>query len=306
MSTAVSYELPETPENIDHYPSRQQDKPGISKRKDPVVYGTPEGGPLTREQLDSYDTNGYLFFESLFSPDDVKALLDEVNSLKQQRDDIDPEYVIREKDSGDIRSFFHIHDYNPVFKALAANPKLAGAAEQILASKVYLHQSRINLKPGFRGREFYWHSDFETWHTEDGMPQMRALSCTINLTENTEHNGPLMLIPGSHKSFVSCVGETPENHYKKSLKKQEYGVPDERIIADMVNEHGITACKAPPGSVVLFDCNILHGSNSNITPTPRNNVFFVYNSILNILRDPYCGQKPRPEHIASRLRCETV
>ncbi|MES8739290.1 phytanoyl-CoA dioxygenase family protein, partial [Cutibacterium acnes] len=73
-----------------------------------------------------------------------------------------------------------------------------------------IHQSRINLKNGFNGKEFYWHSDFETWHVEDGMPNMRAVSCSITLTDNTVYNGSLMVIPGSHKYFVSCVGETPE------------------------------------------------------------------------------------------------
>lgn len=138
------------------------------------------------------------------------------------------------------------------------------------------------------------------------MPQMRALSCTINLTENTEQNGPLLVIPGSHKSFVACVGETPENHYKQSLRKQEYGVPDMAIVTEMAAKNGIVSFTGPPGSVVLFDCNILHGSNSNITPWPRSNIFMVYNSILNMLREPYCGLAPRPEHIATRLRCETV
>ncbi len=43
--------------------------------------------------------------------------------------------------------------------------------------------------PGFTGSGFYWHSDFETWHAEDGMPSMRAVSCSIALTENFAYNG---------------------------------------------------------------------------------------------------------------------
>lgn len=63
---------------------------------------------------------------------------------------------------------------------------------------VYIHQSRINDKFGFKGSGFNWHSDLETWHSEDGMPRMRALSASLMLTDNNEFNGPLMLIPGSH------------------------------------------------------------------------------------------------------------
>ena len=54
------------------------------------------------------------------------------------------------------------------------------------------------------------------------------------------------------------------------------------------------------GSVVFFDCNTLHGSNSNTTPYPCSNVFFVYNSIENQLVEPKAGLKPRPEFVAAR------
>src|SRR3546814_1749367 len=98
---------------------------------------------------------------------------------------------------------------------------------QLLGDEVYISQSRLNYKPGFRAKEFYWHSDFETWHVEDGMPRMRALSISVTLTDNLETNGPLMVMPGSHRTFVACVGATPEDHYKSSLKRQDYGRSEE-------------------------------------------------------------------------------
>src|SRR3546814_19786785 len=104
-------------------------------------------------------------------------------------------------------------------------------------------QSRLNYKPGFVGKEFYWHSDFETWHVEDGMPQMRALSMSILLAPNTVLNGPLMIIPGSHRKYLTCVGETPEDHYRSSLKKQEYGVPD-RAEERSVGKECVSTCRS--------------------------------------------------------------
>jgi ectoine hydroxylase len=53
-------------------------------------------------------------------------------------------------------------------------------------------------------------------------------------------------------------------------------------------------------AAVPFDCNTMHGSNGNITPYPRGNAFFVYNSVENTLQQPFRGLKPRPEHIATR------
>src|SRR5690606_14457259 len=116
---------------------------------------------------------------------------------------------------------FAIHEQSALMHRLASDRRLAGVASFLLDDQVYVHQSRLNYKPGFKGKEFYWHSDFETWHVEDGMPRMRALSISVLLSENTVNNGPLMLIPGSHRTFLSCVGETPENHYKQSLRRQD-------------------------------------------------------------------------------------
>ena len=132
------------------------------------------------------------------------------------------------------------------------------------------------------------------------MPSMRALSCSVALTDNHPFNGPLMIIPGSHKTFVSCVGRTPDDHFKDSLRKQEYGVPDQESLAALAEENGIQMPVGKAGSVLLFDCNVLHGSSSNISPYSRSNVFMVYNSVHNRLQEPFSGQKPRPGYIATR------
>lgn len=199
-----------------------------------------------------------------------------------------------------MRSVFAVHESHEVFKKLSQHPRLLAIMEYLLGGETYIHQSRINYKPGFTGKEFYWHSDFETWHVEDGMPRMRALSCSIALEDNYPYNGPLMVVPGSHKEFVACIGQTPEDHFKDSLRKQEYGVPDHDSLTRMVKKGGIDTPVGKAGSIVIFDCNIMHGSNSNITPMPRSNIFMVYNSVENKVKQPYSGQKPRPEYIATR------
>jgi ectoine hydroxylase len=173
-------------------------------------------------------------------------------------------------------------------------------AEQILGSAVYLYQSRVNRKPGFAGRDFYWHSDFETWHVEDGMPRMRALSVSVALTPNHCWNAPLLLIPGSHQHYVSCPGHTPPNHYEQSLRKQEYGTPSHEVLRWLAKRGGIASITCDAGAAVLFDCNTMHGSNGNITPDPRTNGFLVYNSVENAVEAPFGGTPPRPEFLAAR------
>ncbi|EQB14715.1 multidrug DMT transporter permease [Sphingobium quisquiliarum P25] len=270
-------------------------------RLDPVVHGEwSEDAPVGRDQAAQFDRDGYLVLEKLFSDEEVAFLQGEARKLLADPAALDEETVITEPGSREIRSIFKIHAQSPVIARLAADGRLAGVARFLLGDEVYIHQSRLNYKPGFKGKEFYWHSDFETWHVEDGMPRMRALSMSVLLAENTPHNGPLMLIPGSHRRFLTCVGETPEDHYRMSLKRQEYGVPDEDSLAGLAHEHGIVAPVGEPGSVVIFDCNIMHGSNGNITPFPRANAFLVYNAVRNRLAAPFGVDKPRPEFIAAR------
>lgn len=287
--------------SMDLYPSRVKGYPEMLERKDPVVYpGYEDQGPLTREQLQFFETNGYLFLDSFFEEKEVKQYREELKKVWADSQHLDVPEVIKEPTSNDVRSVFAVHRDNAVFQGLSKHPQLESAIQQILGSEVYIHQSRINFKPGFVGKEFYWHSDFETWHVEDGMPRMRALSCSIALEPNYHFNGPLMVVPGSHKKFVSCVGETPDDNYKNSLRKQEYGTPDNDSLTQLVKESSIETPTGGIGSILLFDCNIMHGSNSNITPYPRSNIFMVYNSMENQLVEPFSGKAPRPEYIAHR------
>ncbi|UOD51598.1 ectoine hydroxylase [Orrella daihaiensis] len=285
---------------VDRYPSRVADTPRVTPRLDPVVYGMAGDGPLDQATLDQYDENGLLYFDSLFSDADLQGWIDELNRLRADAAVKSSAQAIIEPHSQELRSIFAVHRTSRVMRHLAAHPKIVGIAEQLLGGPVYVHQSRINYKGGFRGKEFYWHSDFETWHVEDGLPGMRTVSCSISLTPNTPHNGPLMLIPGSHHRFIACVGRTPENHYQASLRRQDLGIPDDESLARLVQDFGIVAPTGPAGSVTFFDCNTMHGSSSNITPMARSNIFIVYNSLQNKPVSPFCGLAPRPNFIAER------
>ena len=285
----------------DLYPSRDAAEPQLLPRHDPVVHGawTPSA-PLSQAQAEGFDRDGYLVLEDIFSAEEVTFLQRQAGKLLADPEALDADTVITEPQGNEVRSIFELHTQSDAMARLAADARLANVARFLLDDEVYLHQTRLNYKPGFQGKEFYWHSDFETWHVEDGMPRMRALSMSVLLADNTPHNGPLMLIPGSHREYLTCVGITPDNHYKTSLRKQEYGVPDEDSLAQLADEHGIVAPTGKAGTVVIFDCNVMHGSNSNISPFPRANAFLVYNAVSNKLRAPFGPVTPRPDFIAAR------
>ncbi|UXZ53555.1 ectoine hydroxylase [Halomonas sp. 7T] len=284
----------------DMYPTRLATAPVAltQPRRDAVVKGRDLSGPLSQEQLNEFERNGFLFIPNLISGEELSALCQEMSELMNNDTYRDKEFSVTEPASHEIRSLFAVHKLSKRFEKLAKDERLAGAARQIIGDDPYVHQSRINYKPGFAGKGFNWHSDFETWHAEDGMPHMHAVSASLILTDNHEFNGPLMLIPGSHLEFVPCLGETPEDNHKSSLKAQEVGVPSPEVLTTLVEKHGIKAPKGKAGGLLLFDCNTLHASNANLSPDPRSNVFFVFNRPDNRCVKPFAAPKQRPDFLA--------
>lgn len=292
---------------LDAYPSRNNQRAQLVKRPDPVVYA-PQGSktPIKASYIRQFEQQGFMVLDNVFTSEEVDTFQMESTRLRSDTSIQKDGKTITEMGSEAVRSVFQVHESSQTFKQLVSDERLAGLARYLLNDEVYIHQSRLNFKPEFRGKEFYWHSDFETWHIEDGMPRMRALSMSITLTENIADNGPLMLTPRSHQQYVVCEGETPDNHHLSSLKRQEYGVPSDHCLSALVDQDGTATATGKPGSVIVFDCNTMHGSNGNITPYPRSNIFFVYNALSNKVGQPFCEQNPRPEHVCTRDKIKPV
>ncbi|GAA1856276.1 ectoine hydroxylase [Myceligenerans crystallogenes] len=288
------------PAHADLYPTRTGGEFLLMPREDRVVHGAPGDGPLDAAELERFGGAGYLTFGDFVTPAEVDEFRAELARMSADPRVRAAESTIVETSSQEVRSIFDVHRSSEVFARIAHDPRLVDRARQILGTDVYLHQSRVNAKPGFGGGDFFWHSDFETWHAEDGMPRMRAVSISISLTRNHSFNGPLMIMPGSHTTYVSCGGATPQDNYKASLMMQGAGTPNPAALTQLADRHGIDVLTGEPGSAVMFDCNCMHGSNGNISPYPRSNLFFVYNSVENTLVEPFSAARRRPEFLGAR------
>ena len=122
---------------------------------------------LTPLQLEQFDRDGYLFFPSLFSAEEIAVLTDEVPRLYAQRR---PENV-REKGSDAVRTNFAAHMYSAPFARLARHPRMVEPVVQVFGEPVYMHQFKINGKMAFDGDVWQWHQDFGTWFNDDQMPE---------------------------------------------------------------------------------------------------------------------------------------
>ena len=239
---------------------------------------------LSSQQLRQFAEEGYLFLPDCFSAEEVAILRDEAEQIYAANR---PE-VWREK-TGAPRTAFAAHTYNEAFRLLGMHPRLIAPVEQVFGEKLYMHQYKINAKAAFEGDVWQWHQDYGTWYEDDEMPAPKAMNIALFLAEANEFNGPLMFIPRSHR-----VGKLAAGHDVSTTSYPLWTI-DHATITRLVDEGGIVAPKGPPGSVLLFHCNLVHASGSNLTPWSRWIVYLSLNRCDNAIR-----RFSRPAHIANR------
>ncbi len=245
---------------------------------------------LTPDQLAQFDRDGYLFFPGHFTAEETKALTDAVPELYSRRED----YNVREKGKDAVRTNFAAHMYSEPFAKLARHPRMIEPVESLLGEKLYMHQFKINGKMAFEGDVWQWHQDYGTWLNDDHMPTERAMNIAIFLDDVTEHNGPLMFIPGSHKKGVV------EAKHDLTTTSYPLWTVDNNLIRQLVQraggkEGGIVSPKGPAGSMILFHSCLVHASGSNLSPFDRVSVYLSLCAVSNHIR-----RHKRPEYIAHR------
>lgn len=245
---------------------------------------------LTPEQRAQFEREGYLFFSGHFSPEETKVLTEAVPDLYSKR----AAFNVREKGSDAVRTNFAAHLISEPFARLARHPRMVEPVMDLFDEAVYMHQFKINGKMAFEGDVWQWHQDYGTWLNDDLMPTERAMNVAIFLDEVTEHNGPLMFIPGSHRKGVVDA--------KHDLTTTSYPLwtVDNDLIRQLVDraggtQGGIVSPKGPAGSMILFHSCLVHASGSNLSPFNRVAVYLSLCAVSNHIR-----RHQRPEYIAHR------
>ena len=239
---------------------------------------------LDPAQLAQFHETGYLFLPDHFSPEEAAVLRAEATRLYE----LTREEVWREE-SGAPRTAFAAHTYSGPFGLLAAHPRLIEPVMQILDGQVYMHQFKVNAKAAFDGAIWQWHQDFGTWSRDDLMPEPRAMNIALFLDDVTNVNGPLMLIPKSHRGGVLDAGH--------DLESTSYPLwtLDRETVTRLAEQGGIVAPTGAAGSVLMFHCNLVHASPPNISPWGRTIVYLSLCEVSNHIR-----RFKRPAWIAHR------
>jgi ectoine hydroxylase len=245
---------------------------------------------LTRQQIEQFDRDGYLFFPGQFSADETRVLTEAVPELYSRRE----VYNVREKGSDAVRINFAAHLTSAPFARLARHPRMVQPVMDLLGEELYMHQFKINGKMAFEGDVWQWHQDYGTWLNDDLMPTERAMNVAIFLDDVNEFNGPLMFIPGSHKK-----GVLEAQHDTRTTSYPLWTV-DDALIRQLVERAGgknggIVSPKGPAGSMILFHSCLVHASGSNLSPWNRVAVYLSLCAVSNHIR-----RFKRPEYIAHR------
>ncbi len=225
----------------------------------------------------TFERDGLVTLPGLFTPDEVDALRFALAEVKA----MDIPSVIRERAGQALRLVYGADKHHPVYAALAAHPRWVLPAQQLLDDEVYIHQLRINTKAPFDGDGWWWHQDYATWRFEDGMMRPQALMIGILLDDCTPCNGPLQIIPGSHRH-----GHIDENAPDRD--QTGYTVMDlpRETISRLVADGGMQALTGSAGTAFFMHCNLVHGSGTNISPDERTIIYINCNAVGNAITRP--------------------
>ncbi|HWS35622.1 MAG TPA: phytanoyl-CoA dioxygenase family protein [Actinoplanes sp.] len=218
----------------------------------------------------------------------VRAAIEEIS--RETR----PE-VVHEKGTNVVRAVHGCHLYDETSARLVRLPLFVELAEALTGDQVYVYQFKVNLKQPHEGAAWPWHQDYTFWKNEDGMTDDRAVNIAILLDDTHEDNGPLLVLPGTHRlGLVESSGgaDAGSGDWRKHVSADlEYTVPDAEA-ERLAGEHGRMLITGPAGTIYAFHPSIVHSSSANRSPDRRAMLLITYNAVSNATHS-----SPRPEFL---------
>jgi phytanoyl-CoA hydroxylase len=222
---------------------------------------------LSRKEIDHYRETGWLVVEDMLD----KATLSQARQViaefvagareVTQHDkvyDLEPGH---RPEAPRVRRIKTPHTNHRLFWEIAKAPKLVGILEQLLGpSGVRLHGSKINLKAPQFGSPVEWHQDWAFYpHTNDDI-----LAVGVMLDDMLPENGPLMVMPGSHK------GPTYDHHLDGYFSG---AIDPDKLDLDLSKAQPLIA---PAGSMSFHHVRLVHGSAQNTSQRSRQLLLYEY------------------------------
>ncbi|MFC3612327.1 phytanoyl-CoA dioxygenase family protein [Lutimaribacter marinistellae] len=224
---------------------------------------------LTDAQQQFYRENGYLVVEGVIPPAQLNALRAVVARFKdasRQVSSSDGIFDVGPGHTPDAPKLRRIKDpveQDPAFDALMRSKVLVDIIAPLLGGTVRFDHSKLNFKPAGGKANIAWHQDWAFYpHTNDDL-----LAVGVMLEDCTEENGPLQVIPGSHKGPIY-------DHHQDGVFVG--GIRDADLSDDLDKAVSLTA---RAGSISVHHVRTLHASSENRSDRERPLLLFSYAAV---------------------------
>ena len=219
---------------------------------------------LSKEQKSFYEDNGYLLVEDVVSPAQLAKLQSITYDLIEKSKAITQSDEIYDLDEGHTSQTPRLtriklpHKQDPYYWEILKNSGVTQVLNDLLGKDTTLITSKLNTKAPSGGSAVEWHQDWAFYpHTNDDL-----LAFGLMLEDVTLDNGPLMVIPGTHKGPLL-------SHKNNDMFCGAISADDPLFKA----EQAVTL-SGKAGSMTIHHARTLHGSAPNLSDRNRLILFY--------------------------------
>ena len=159
---------------------------------------------LDRAQIEFYREQGYLLVEDVLDPPLLDRLRRATYEMIERSRGVTVSDSVYDLDEGHSAANPRLtrikspHLNVPGFDEVLHMPKVRSVLQALLGEVVRLQTTKLNTKAPGGGAAVEWHQDWAFYpHTNDDL-----LAIGVMLEDVDASNGPLMVIPGTHKGPV--------------------------------------------------------------------------------------------------------
>lgn len=214
---------------------------------------------LTHQQKADYERDGFLLVENAVPPDMLARLRSVTLDLIEQSRQVTQNNDVYDLDTGHSKSTPRLnriktpHDVHDVYKEYLRSDALLGLIQPLLGEHIRMNNSKLNAKAAQGGAPVEWHQDWSFYpHTNDDLLAVGVMLSDIGLED-----GPLRMIPGSHKEPV--LSHFNDGVYCGAINPEDKAAR----LEDAVSITG----KA--GALSIHHVRTTHGSAPNLGKHPR-------------------------------------
>ena len=224
---------------------------------------------ISDRDVQFYRDNGCLVVENVLSADEIAALRAETDALVAQSAVVGTNnelYDLEDTHSAEhprVRRIKTPHKFMPTAEIIARHPRLVSILTRLIGPSVRLDTSKLNLKAAGFGAAVEWHQDWAFYpHTNDDL-----LAVGVMLDDMSLENGPLQVIPGSHKGPV--YDHHADGYFCGALDPETADIDFSKAVA----------LTGPAGSMTFHHVRAVHGSALNRSSRPRRLLLFQYTAV---------------------------